>query len=69
MKNYKCYFTDYLYEHIDTIIFRVLVSYIYTIIDPFICIGYLCFLQDKLSKHDKSVGGEKFNYLYGVGIP
>ena len=41
-----------LYDHRDTIMFRVLGYDIYTIINKFICIDFLCLIQYKLSKHD-----------------
>ena len=49
--------------------FRVVGYVIYTIIDNLICIDYLCFLQDKLSKHKKPFCNTIFDDLSGIGIP
>ena len=49
--------------------FRAFVSVIYIIHDKFICIDYLSFHQDKLSKHDKTFSNTRFDNLSGIGIP
>ena len=51
----KCnsYFTGDFYDHRDTIMFGLLGYVIYTTLDNFIVLDYLCFIQDKLSKHNK----------------
>ena len=40
-------------EHRDKIMSRVLGSVVYIFFDKFICIDYLCLIQNKISKHDK----------------
>ena len=57
------------YYHRGKIIFRVLVSVIYTIIDHLICLDYMYLIQDKLSKHDKNFVKKYFNYFSGIGVP
>ena len=42
------------YEHKDQIMFRVLGSGIYKILDNFTCLNFLCFPHDKISKNDES---------------
>ena len=47
---------------------RAFVSVIYIIHDKFICIDYLSFHQDKLSKHDKTFSNTRFDNLSGIEI-
>ena len=42
--------------------------FIYKTRNNFICIDYLCLLQDDLSKHDKSFENTNFNDFSGIGI-
>ena len=48
------------YKGRNTVVFKVLVPVIYTIPDKFVCLDYLGFHQDKLSKHEKYLAT---NYL------
>ena len=41
---------------------------VYTIIDGYICLGYLSFLQKHLSKQDNNFENTSSNYLSGLGI-
>ena len=58
-----------IYENRDTLMYKVIGSVIYTIIDEYICLDYLGLLQEKLSKHDDKSKNAKFNNLSGLGIP
>ena len=40
---------------------KVIEAVIYTIIDDYVCLGYLGFLQENLSKHDNSFEKKSFN--------
>ena len=42
------------YNNRKEIMFRVLGSIVYTIIDNLICLYYVCLFQDKLSKHNRN---------------
>ena len=44
-----------LYYDRETIMFSVLEYIIYNIVDNFICLDYMCLIQNKLSKHNKSL--------------
>ena len=41
----------------------------YTIIDNYICLYYLGFIQENLSKHGNNFENTKFKNVYGLGIP
>ena len=47
------------------IMFRVICSEIYKIIDNFVCLGYFCLLKVRLSKHDTSFRNTRLDDLYG----
>ena len=58
------------YDSRDKIVFKVLGgSFNDKILYNFICIDYLCLVQDELSKNDKRFENIEFNDLSGIVIP
>ena len=49
--------------------YKVIGSVIYTIINNYICIGYMIMMQDNLSNHDNNFKNTKLNNVSGLGIP
>ena len=56
------------YENRNTVMFRVLVSVAYIIIDNHICIDCLCLFQNSIFKQDREFG-KTSNDLFLIGIP
>ena len=56
------------YENSDTVIFRVLGSVVYTIIDNYICLDYMFLFQYKLFKHDRNFENKLSDFSW-MGIP
>ena len=51
------------------LMYKVIGEGIYTIIDDYICLDYLGFIQEKASKHDNKFENTKFNDLSELVIP
>ena len=56
------------YHNRMTVVYKVIVSVIYSYVDTFICIDYMGILQHKLSTSDKKFKNN-FNDFSGLGIP
>ena len=52
------------YDKSKIVIYKVIGSVIYTIVDNCICLDCLDFFQEKLSKHDNIFENTKFKDLY-----
>ena len=50
-------------------IFKVLGSVVYCIMDNYVCADYLCLQKDKLSLENKGFENIRFNDISGIGIP
>ena len=57
------------YEQRKKIMFRVIVAVIYTIVYNFICLYYLCMIQDNIFKHENKFEKTELNNFSGLGIP
>ena len=57
------------YDNRKTIVYKVIGSVIYTIIENYIYIYFLYLLQDKLSKHNNKFENTKFKNISGLVIP
>ena len=54
------------YDNWNILMYKVIGTVIYTIIEYYICLDYLVFLQEKLSKHDNDLEMTKFNDFLGI---
>ena len=68
MKKYKRYFTYYILWSQGKNRGQSIRIYYFTILDNFICLDYMCLLQNKLSKNDKRFEKADFNGLPGIYI-
>ena len=80
-QNYRVYQTTYdeknvtvislimCYEHNKQSCSGCYYTFIYTTLDSFICINYLCLLQYKISYHNKTFCKTRFYNFSGIGIP
>ena len=57
------------YDINKILMYKVIGLVVYTIIDDYICLDYLGFLQERLSKHDNNFENTKFKNLYALRIP
>ena len=57
------------YENRNTLMYELIGELIYIIIDEYICLDYLDFIQENLSKHDNNIKNTKFNDFSGLAIP
>ena len=58
-----------IYENREKIIFKVLSSVVYCIIEKYLCADYLCFQQAKLHFVNKIFENKKINDISGIRIP
>ena len=56
------------YRNRKIVVYKVIVSVIYSVIDNSICIDYLCILQNSYLLTTPSLGKTKFNVLSELGI-
>ena len=69
MKKYALFLSLIIfYDNMTSVVYKVIVSIIYSIIDDFLCLYYLDKLQQKLSDFEKKFENY-FNDLSGLDIP
>ena len=57
------------YEHIEEIIFNVIVTVVYLFFEYFVCLNYIHFNQHKCSNINKSLNNTTYGDFSGIGIP